>query len=113
MSKPPHSAADWIAPTFAEPFAATRHRQGGDAQFRAVVSAAPAPEVAWTHRGRQLPHSEKHYQAFDPATGQMSLTIRDLGPGDEGCYTCRVRNPYGEVSATLKVRRKVNDGGLC
>ncbi len=31
------------------------------------------------------------------------MTIRQLGPGDEGAYTCVVENPYGEVSATLKV----------
>ena len=100
------SAPDWIAPHFAEPFAATRHRQGGDAQFRAVVRAHPAPSVSWSLRGGALPHSEKHYQYFDPHTGELSLTIRDLGPGDEGAYTCRVENPYGEVSATLKVRNR-------
>ncbi len=57
----------------------------------------------WLHRGRPLPHSDKHYQHFDPSSGRLSLTIRDLGPGDEGAYTCRVENPYGEVAATLKV----------
>ncbi len=102
-ASPAPATPGWVAPHFSSPFCATRHKQGGDAHFRSVVSASPSPTVRWTHRGRELPHSDKHYQYFDLATGELSLTIRDLGPGDEGCYTCKVENPYGEVTATLKV----------
>jgi hypothetical protein len=33
----------------------------------------------------------------------VSLTIRDIGPGDEGAYCCTIVNPYGHMTATLTV----------
>lgn len=53
--------------------------------------------------GRPLPCSEKYILEFDAAAGQVSLTIRQIGPGDEGQYGCTVKNPYGETTATLNV----------
>ena len=53
---------------------------------------------------RNLPHSEdKHYLYHNPQTGEVSMTIIEIGPGDEGLYSCTAKNPYGEVTATLNI----------
>lgn len=62
----------------------TSFRQGTDASFEAVVYAVPTAEVVWTREGYKLPNSEKYLQYYNPRTGEVSLTIRQLGPGDEG-----------------------------
>lgn len=101
---------EWAAPRFVQDFVSTRLQQGNDAHFKAVVSGAPPPEVAWTAKGRALAASGKFLTSYDPASGRIGLTIRDLGPGDEGDYTCKVRNDYGSISATLSVNPDL--GGL-
>jgi len=105
----------WSYPSFVKAFEASRFQQFDDAIFRAVVTGNPVPEVAWTKKGQPLPKSDKYEYQYDANSGQVVLVIRDLGPGDEGQYTCSVSNDYGSVTATLKVNPDVNalrHGGL-
>ena len=93
----------WFVPNFAEGFKGSRMQQGYDAEFRAVASGKPRPKVSWSHNGQPLSASEKFVMSYDPESGNISLLIRDLGPGDEGQYSCTVSNPYGGTTATLSV----------
>ena len=80
----------WTYPKFEKNFEATRFQQATDACFRAVVTGKPVPEVSWTKKGKSLPCSEKYEYHYDAQSGQVSLLIRDLGPGDEGNYYCHL-----------------------
>jgi len=93
----------WSVPEFVEGFKALRLQQGNDAMFEGRVAGEPLPKVAWTRGGKSLPSSEKYELHYDPSSGDVSLTIRNLGPGDEGEYCCTISNAYGSVSATLSV----------
>ena len=72
------------------------------------MTGKPVPEVSWSKKGKLLPCSDKYEYHYDPESGQVNLTIRDLGPGDEGQYSCTVSNDYGSVTATLNVNPDVN-----
>ena len=37
-------------------------------------------------------------------TNYTLIYCSDVGPGDEGVYTCTAINPYGESTCTLNVR---------
>lgn len=47
-------------PTFTQPFQGARLQQGNTAQFQAVTSGTPQPEVLWTRHGQQLQSSDKY-----------------------------------------------------
>ena len=98
----------WSTPEFVKNFEAARFQQTTDAHFRAVVTGKPIPEVSWTRKGQALPCSDKYEYHYEPASGQITLQIRDLGPGDEGQYSCTVSNDYGSVTATLNVNPDIN-----
>ncbi|TRY70788.1 hypothetical protein TCAL_02809 [Tigriopus californicus] len=94
----------WSAPIFKQPFQGTRFQQGDDAQFSAVISAEPDPEVSWAKNGSRIPPNHPKYQiAHNPSTGLTLLMIREFGPGDEGQYTLTAKNPYGQITATLNL----------
>ena len=93
----------WFVPNFAEGFKGTRLQQGYDAEFRAVASGNPKPKVSWTKNGESLSSSDKFILSYDLDSGRISLLIRNLGPGDEGTYSCTVSNAYGNTTATLSV----------
>ena len=98
---------NWAVPEFVEGFKALRLQQGNDAMFRGQVKGNPRPKVHWTRKGKNLPSSDKYELRHDPESGTVSLTIRNLGPGDEGQYCCTASNDYGSVSATLSVNAEV------
>lgn len=39
--------------------------------------------------------SQKIRMSYDENTGNVTLQINQIGPGDEGEYTCNARNQYG------------------
>ena len=69
----------WSYPSFVKAFEATRFQQFDDAFFRAVVTGKPVPEVAWSKKGKPLPKSDKYEYNYDENSGQVTLTIRDIG----------------------------------
>ena len=51
-----------------------------------------------------LPASNKYQMKYDEHTGKVSLLISIIGPGDEGEYTCRATNQYGEAVCTVYIQ---------
>ena len=41
---------------------------------------------------------------YDSSTGQVSLLINAIGPGDEGEYTCTAVNKFGEAICTVYIQ---------
>jgi len=41
---------------------------------------------------------------YDQQTGNVVLTINQIGPGDEGEYTCSARNQYGEAICSVFIQ---------
>ena len=111
----PSGDDSWFVPNFSEGFKGTKMQQGYDAEFRAVASGKPKPKVSWTKNGNVdlLSSPEKYILSYDQDSGRISLKIRNLGPGDEGTYSCTVSNPYGKTTATLSVNPDGQGGPNC
>jgi len=45
---------------------------------------------------------------YDQQTGNVVLTINQIGPGDEGEYTCSARNQYGEAICSVFIQPEGN-----
>ena len=73
-----------------------RFAQGGNAIFEGRVRGNPKPTVSWTHKGAPLLESWKIRMSYDDKTGAVTLQINQIGPGDEGEYTCSAKNQYGK-----------------
>lgn len=41
---------------------------------------------------------------YDEQTGNVTLMINQIGPGDEGEYTCTARNPWGEAICSVYIQ---------
>lgn len=41
---------------------------------------------------------------YEENTGNVSLLINHIGPGDEGEYTCTARNQYGEAICSVFIQ---------
>lgn len=51
-----------------------------------------------------IPESNKYKMTYDQQTGNVVLTINQIGPGDEGEYTCSARNQYGEAICSVFIQ---------
>ncbi len=40
---------------------------------------------------------------YEEGSGRVALQIKQIGPGDEGEYTCTALNPYGEAICTVYI----------
>lgn len=45
---------------------------------------------------------------YEQQTGNVSLLINNIGPGDEGEYTCLARNQYGEAICSVYIQPEGN-----
>merc|ERR1712126_415947 len=88
-------------PAWQEPFRPCQIQQGARAVFQGVVTGSPAPTLSWTWRGRPLSEAGRAVTSYHPPSGQVTLAIDDLGPGDEGEYACKAENPWGDTTCTL------------
>ncbi|KAL2102793.1 hypothetical protein ACEWY4_001961 [Coilia grayii] len=72
--------------------------------FTCITSGSPDPEVTWHRKGQQIEASEQHVLSSLEG-GRSMLTVRNVGQGDGGPYTCRATNKAGvlESELTLKV----------
>lgn len=41
---------------------------------------------------------------YEQQTGNVSLHINNIGPGDEGEYTCCAKNQYGEAICSVFIQ---------
>lgn len=48
--------------------------------------------------------SNKYKMKYEEGTGNVSLLINHIGPGDEGEYTCAARNQYGEAICSVYIQ---------
>ncbi|PSN37209.1 Titin, partial [Blattella germanica] len=78
-------------PIFEQIFRNARFAQGGNALFEGKVRGNPKPVVSWTRKGAALIESNKYKMTYDENTGNVTLQINHIGPGDEGEYTCTAR----------------------
>ncbi|CAG0878668.1 unnamed protein product [Darwinula stevensoni] len=91
-------------PVFEQIFKNARFAQGGNALFEGKVKGNPRPNVSWTRKGAPLMPSNKYQMKYDEQTGKVSLLISIIGPGDEGEYTCKATNQYGEAVCTVYIQ---------
>jgi len=101
-------SCDWAPPRWSQPFKATRFQQGSQVLFEGVVSGSPTPTIAWLWKGKPLESytgkaGKGKIVAFDPTNGRVTLMLSDVGPGDEGEYSCTATNPYGESTCILNL----------
>lgn len=80
---------DISPPVFEQIFKNARFAQGGNATFDGRLRGNPKPVVSWTRKGAPLLESSKFRMSYNENTGDVSLLINQIGPGDEGEYTCR------------------------
>jgi len=90
-------------PKFVESFQPVRLLQGSDACFAGMIDGSPKPEVSWSRNGQPLSKSSKYKLNFNPESGYVSLKIVDVGPGDEGVYSCCIVNPYSDCKVSLNM----------
>ncbi|KAF2360262.1 Immunoglobulin I-set [Trinorchestia longiramus] len=91
-------------PVFEQIFRNARFAQGGDAVFEGKVTGSPRPTVTWVRKGAQLQMGNKYQVTHNPNTGEVTLRIAAIGPGDEGEYTCTASNQYGEAICTVYIQ---------
>jgi len=120
---------DGSPPVFEQIFRNARFAQGGNAFFEGKVRGNPQPQLSWTREGRPLSGNDRHLQTppslwpqhppidcvvdtesakyqmkYEPTTGNVSLLISSIGPGDEGEYTCTAVNQFGEAICTVYIQ---------
>lgn len=95
---------NYSPPIFEQIFKNARFAQGGNATFEGRLKGTPMPEVSWTRKGAPLFDSQKYRMTYNQTTGDVTLTINQIGPGDEGEYTCRARNAVGEAICSVFIQ---------
>lgn len=101
---PTTPTANYAPPIFEQIFKNARFAQGGNALFEGRLKGIPMPEVSWTRKGAPLFDSSKYRMTYNQTTGEVTLMINQIGPGDEGEYTCRARNAVGEAICSVFIQ---------
>ncbi|XP_014204704.1 titin [Copidosoma floridanum] len=91
-------------PVFEQIFKNARFAQGGNAIFDGRLKGNPKPVVSWTHKGSSLIETQKVRMSYDEKSGNVRLQINQIGPGDEGEYTCHAKNQYGEAICSVYIK---------
>lgn len=91
-------------PIFEQIFKNARFAQGGNAKFEGKLRGNPTPVVSWTRKKAPLVECNKYSMSYNEQTGDVALLIKQIGPGDEGEYTCTARNQYGEAICSVYIQ---------
>lgn len=91
-------------PIFEQIFRNARFAQGGNALFEGKVRGTPKPTVSWTRKGAPLSETSKYKMSYNELNGTVTLLINQIGPGDEGEYTCSAKNQYGEAICSVFIQ---------
>lgn len=91
-------------PIFEQIFRNARFAQGGNALFEGKVKGTPKPTVSWTRQGAPLTETNKYKMTYNEINGIVTLLINNIGPGDEGEYTCTAKNQYGEAICSVYIQ---------
>lgn len=101
----PQYQGDISPPVFELIFKNARFAQGGNALFEGRLRGNPKPVVSWTRKGAPLLESTSKFRmSYNENTGDVSLLINQIGPGDEGEYTCTARNQFGEAICSVYIQ---------
>ena len=73
--------------------------EGGEAQFTAMVSGLPEPEIEWFKDGNLIRDSHRFKLEF--GENKSGLIIKDAKQTDDGEFTCTATNKVGKVSCTV------------
>ena len=90
-------------PRFTRPIQPCVVREGDSCVFSATVSGAPVPDIAWLKDKVDMILTDRHQSAFNPDTGDCTLTIHNAQPSDVGVYSCRATNIAGRATCTANV----------
>ncbi|XP_031438168.1 neural cell adhesion molecule 2 isoform X1 [Clupea harengus] len=71
--------------------------------FTCITSGSPDPEVTWHRKGQQIESSDQHVLGSLEG-GRSMLTVRSVGKGDGGPYTCRATNKAGVLESQLVLK---------
>lgn len=104
QQSPANPTSNYAPPIFEQIFKNARFAQGGNALFEGKLKGTPMPEVSWTRKGAPLFDSNKYRMTYNQTTGDVTLMINQIGPGDEGEYTCRARNAVGEAICSVFIQ---------
>lgn len=104
FAQPTTPTSNYSPPIFEQIFKNARFAQGGNALFEGKLKGTPMPEVSWTRKSAPLFDSQKYRMTYNQTTGDVTLMINQIGPGDEGEYTCRARNAVGEAICSVFIQ---------
>ncbi|XP_032897244.1 peroxidasin homolog [Amblyraja radiata] len=85
-----------VTPVFVHAPYDTAAETGQDVEIHCSAQGEPHPIITWTKDGVQITDSGKFF-----VTPEGTLTIRDVGEGDQGRYECIARNPFGFISSNM------------
>lgn len=76
-------------------------RENEDVTFTVPFSGTPKPDVEWTVSDTVIKNTPRKKKTLDEGSAQ--LTIKKVVDEDAGEYTIRLKNPVGDVSASLEL----------
>ncbi|XP_019626721.1 PREDICTED: muscle M-line assembly protein unc-89-like [Branchiostoma belcheri] len=88
------------APNFLQMLESKAAEEGSTARLEIVVSGNPEPKVSWYHNGKEIRPDQKRQLQYDQARHLHALVIQKVQSEDDGEYTVKVRNDFGEAACT-------------
>ncbi|CAH1249861.1 OBSCN [Branchiostoma lanceolatum] len=88
------------APNFLKMLESKAAEEGSAARLEIVVSGNPEPKVFWYHNGKEIRPDQKRQLQYDQARHLHALVIPKVQSEDDGEYTVKVRNDFGEAACT-------------
>ena len=83
-------------------------RVSDSVNFWCEVTGDPRPVVRWLHNGKFIDLMADRFFPQD----HSGLKIRSARESDNGNYTCRAKNKYGEISYNYTLKVKGNSSSL-
>ncbi|XP_028966661.1 muscle M-line assembly protein unc-89-like [Galendromus occidentalis] len=87
-------------PIFVKALNPVETTDGSPVVFECRVVGTPTPSIRWFQNRREVKPSADFQPEFDAVTGFCRLVISEVYPDDQGIYTCRATNPFGEDETT-------------
>lgn len=76
---------------------------GGSVKFTCKISGNPAPSTIWYKDGEKLNSSIKKRILIKRERNSSELEIESAQMSDQGCYTCVVKNDFGEHCRSFRL----------
>ncbi|KAH1176952.1 hypothetical protein KIL84_010654 [Mauremys mutica] len=92
-------------PVFSQLPQDTSAEVGKNVEIPCSARGEPQPTISWSKTGVQITESGKFHVNSDG-----TLTIRDLGQGDQGRYECVARNSFGLATTSMVLTVTITQG---